>query len=222
MMLNTILQFRRVVIFPYPKHMSPEKVTEIKTRIQNLRDCTLSEDATISLSPSAKIQLDDLARGVVDNLNGCSKLIKCEIEEKFSNKYYKTAQELEPVIGKLRSSISILTTELDEGQLESFEKFAKHIDLSPATEMKVQENFRKMEFCRTLHTEIKTNIKLIDSVINSLRESQSILDSQLQKISTKEQIEQMNQRHEKAMAERKNDFDKMTNQMRIDAEKREA
>ena len=111
------------------------------------------------------------------------------------------------MIGKLRSSISILTTELDEGQLESFEKFAKHIDLSPATEMKVQENFRKMEFCRTLHTEIKTNIKLIDSVINSLRESQSILDSQLQKISTKEQIEQMNQRHEKAMAERKNDFE---------------
>ena len=73
-----------------------------------------------------------------------------------------------------------------------------------------------------MHTEIKTNIKLIDSVINSLRESQSILDSQLQKISTKEQIEQMNQRHEKAMAERKNDFDKMTKQMRADAEKREA
>ena len=79
MMLSTILQFRRVVIFPYPKYMNPDKINEIKTRIRDVRDCTLSEDATISLSPSAKIQLDDLARGVADNLNGCSKLIKSEI-----------------------------------------------------------------------------------------------------------------------------------------------
>ena len=100
--------------------------------------------------------------------------------------------------------------------MESFEKFAKFIDLSPDIEMKVQDNYQKMEFCRTLHTDIKTNVKLIDSVINSLRESQSILDSQLQQISTKEQIQQMNQRHEKAMAERKKEFDQMTNQMRAD------
>ena len=75
MMLNTIVQFRRVVIFPYPKYMNPDKINEIKTRIRDLRDCILSEDATISLSPSAKIQLDDLARGVINNLNNCSKLM---------------------------------------------------------------------------------------------------------------------------------------------------
>ena len=101
--------------------------------------------------------------------------------------------------------------------MESFEKFAKLVDLSPETKMKVQDNYQKMEFCRALHTDIKTNVKLIDSVIISLRESQSILDSQLQKVSTKEQIEQMNQRHEKAMTERKKEFDQMTYQMKADA-----
>ena len=101
--------------------------------------------------------------------------------------------------------------------MESFEKFAKLVDLSPETKMKVQDNYQKMEFCRALHTDIKTNVRLIDSVINSLRESQSILDSQLQQILTKEQIEQMNQRHEKVMTERKKEFDQMTYQMKADA-----
>ena len=101
--------------------------------------------------------------------------------------------------------------------MESFEKFAKLVDLSAETKMKVQDNYQKMEFCRALHTDIKTNVRLIDSVINSLRESQSILDSQLQQILTKEQIEQMNQRHEKVMTERKKEFDQMTYQMKADA-----
>ena len=49
---------------------------------------------------------------------------------KFTNKYYKTSEELEPIIGKLRSALSILTNEMESGYLESFERFSKHIDLS--------------------------------------------------------------------------------------------
>lgn len=63
----------------------------------------------------------------------------------------------------------------------------------------MKENYEKIEFCKTLHTDIKTNIKLVDSVINCLKEALGQLESELQKISTKEQIEQMNKKHEKAL-----------------------
>ena len=69
---------------------------------------------------------------------------------KFTNKYYQTSEELEPIIGKLRSALSILTNEMESGYLESFERFSKHIDLSEAIENKVKENYDKMEFCRAL------------------------------------------------------------------------
>lgn len=136
---------------------------------------------------------------------------------KFTNKYYKTSEELEPIIGKLRSALSILTNEMESGYLESFERFSKHIDLSEAIENKVKENYDKMEFCRALLSQVRTNVKLVDSIINSLRESLSILEAQLQKLSTKEEIDKMNARHEQDMANRKAEFNQMMTKMDNDA-----
>ena len=45
-------------------------------RIKNLKHCTLSYDATISLSPAAKIKLDDMSREVANTINDCAKLIR--------------------------------------------------------------------------------------------------------------------------------------------------
>ena len=67
----------------------------------------------------------------------------------------------------------------------------------------MRENYDKMEFCRTLLSEVRTNVKLVESIINALRESLSILLAQLQKLSTKEEIDKMNERHESKMKQRK-------------------
>lgn len=73
MMINTILQFKRYLLFPIPKQITPDTVQQIKTKIEDLRPCTLSANATVSLSPSAKLKLDDLSSAVADILNNCAK-----------------------------------------------------------------------------------------------------------------------------------------------------
>ena len=94
MMINTILQFKKIILFPIPKQISPEIVEDLRSKITDLRPCTLSCNATISLSPSAKLKLDDLSSTVAETLNNCSKEIRVEIETKFTNIYYKTSEEL--------------------------------------------------------------------------------------------------------------------------------
>ena len=79
MMIQTILQFKRVALFPIPKYITVEKIGSLKERVHRLPHCTLSQDATISLSPAAKIKLDDMAREVANNINNCAKQIKAEI-----------------------------------------------------------------------------------------------------------------------------------------------
>lgn len=87
--------------------------------------------------------------------------------------------------------------------MDSFEHFAKYIDLSQQLEGRVKTNYDKIDFCRTLNSEVRTNMNLIENILNALRESLGRLEAEYQKRATKEQIDQMNKKHDEAMASRK-------------------
>lgn len=75
-MISTILQYRRIALFPIPKQMTPEIIEGTKNQVADLRECVLSADATISLSSAAKLKLDEMAANVTDDLKKCSKQIR--------------------------------------------------------------------------------------------------------------------------------------------------
>ena len=71
-------------------------------------------------------------------------------------------------------------------------------------------NMKKMDFCRTLHSEVRLNTNLISAIENCLRECIGVLDSHLAKISTKEEIEAMNKKFEAQMEQRNKEFKQFT------------
>ena len=72
-----------------------------------------------------------------------------------------------------------------------------------------------------LRANIPTNQTIIESIVNTIRETISVLDGKLQKMSTKEQMEAINKRHDEEMQRRAQEFKDIREEMKKDSEKRE-
>ena len=90
MVVQTLVEKKSVALFPLPKFIDDEVIERIKRKISLTRTCVLSEDASVSLSEGAKLQIDSLVKNVEGNMSLHIKDISKFIE-KYNKKYgYET------------------------------------------------------------------------------------------------------------------------------------
>ena len=69
MVVQTLVEKKSVALFPLPKFIDDEVIERIKRKISLTRTCVLSEDASVSLSEGAKLQIDSLVKNVEGNMS---------------------------------------------------------------------------------------------------------------------------------------------------------
>lgn len=85
------------------------------------------------------------------------------------NVVLQSVDEYDCTIKKLKRALNILINESQTGFRESFSAFAQHIDLEENITNNVNNGMKKIEFCKTLHSDIRPNLNLIDSITNLIR-----------------------------------------------------
>lgn len=60
-MMQTIIEYKRIALFPLPTLITEETIKDIKATINKTKPCILSSPAIISLSSDAKLNIQNLA-----------------------------------------------------------------------------------------------------------------------------------------------------------------
>ena len=56
-------------MFPKPKKIDEKVIENMRSRIDSTAACVLSTDASVSLSEGAKLHMEKLAAGVIENMH---------------------------------------------------------------------------------------------------------------------------------------------------------
>ena len=185
MVVQTLVEKKSVALFPLPKFIDDEVIERIKRKISLTRTCVLSEDASVSLSEGAKLQIDSLVKNVEGNMSLHIKDISKFIERQY-NKKYGSVEKINEKLGEIREAKGIL---LSEGSsVDSFKNFAAKINLAPAIIQAMTECYEKLDFCKTLSREVQLNATINEKLITKLSELEHIMQSELKNIAKEEEI----------------------------------
>jgi hypothetical protein len=68
-----LIKFKRILLFPIPPQIHQDIIKDMKTTIQYLEPCILSSNASISLSPEAKLKLIDFSMKTNQGFKDCAR-----------------------------------------------------------------------------------------------------------------------------------------------------
>ena len=103
------LESNRVALFPLPNGISTEAIGDISSKIDSVAECTLGQDANISLGEGAKWKLNKLVEGVEEAAGDHVREMRRFLESKYKQKLEERA--MEEVLGELRLAKQILEAE---------------------------------------------------------------------------------------------------------------